>query len=371
MGCGCRVASEKCRRNQGLAPLPAIFGPDNPQEPAVLADAPQEQSAAGEGEIGLPAGHSAIDRPGHPLQGALEAFPPRRMIASRDAPDHPAQQAPPHTARQPPEAKGVQRDFTIQLQDVERRGRQLPLLAGSRTVRANRGDPASAQPCPLEAQIDIRRIVDPGDAMLDQRRGEALASHGQQRSQQTEIGRFDKGSHAREAVRSAAARRPHGNRLGLVIGMVPDKKMKNAALPACLGQQPVTRRASRFLKATGTPGAAPVQDRTFYSVRTQRFCRLTGLVCRFRPQAVIDDQGEETASTTANPFVCQQRQTTRIATAGNGNRDVGMCLEGLERRHEARERRPVDGTARHKIHPQPFFCRSWSIRRFCKSVARG
>ena len=47
---------------------------------------------------------------------------------------------------------------------------------------------------------------------------------------------------------------------------------------------------------------------------------------------------------------------------------------GFERREGRHQRRELGGRERpggSSAHPQPFFWRSWSMRRFCKSVARG
>ncbi|MDB5486984.1 MAG: hypothetical protein JWQ58_699 [Reyranella sp.] len=87
---------------------------------------------------------------------------------------------------------------------------------------------------------------------------------------------------------------------------------------------------------------------------------------------MIDDQRDGATALLRSPLARQQGETQRIATAGNGNSEIGTCLERRKRRHQAREGRSVDGKLLAKVaHPQPFFERSWSIRRFCRSVARG
>jgi hypothetical protein len=54
MGCGRWGASEKCSRNQRLAPFPATFGPDNPQQPAALDGPPKNELASRQREIRSP-----------------------------------------------------------------------------------------------------------------------------------------------------------------------------------------------------------------------------------------------------------------------------------------------------------------------------
>lgn len=117
MGCGRRVASEKCSWNQGLPAFPATFGPDNPLKPPRADSLTQGELAPGQGEILTAARLATFRRGGQAFEGPVEPVPPRRMIA--------ATQGLHHTAHQP--ATGVQRQ-PVQDRPVECKTSVLPRL---------------------------------------------------------------------------------------------------------------------------------------------------------------------------------------------------------------------------------------------------
>ncbi len=250
-----------------------------------------------------------------------------------------------------------------------------PLVARPHTIcirQAERNRSRAAQARPLEARIAVGGIIDPADASRAERGGQARTWHRQQRSQETNLRPFDQSRHAGEPVRPACPRRPHRDRLSLVVCVVRDEEVKDAPLPAGVAQQPVAGGARGFLQARLRLVSTPTQDEALDSAVLQHTCRRQRFFRCRRSQAVIDDQREHSAAPRARPFMRQQGEAERISTAGNGDAEFGACLERFERRHQAREGRPVDGSRLDGIaHPQPFFCRSWSIRRFCRSVARG
>ncbi len=86
---------------------------------------------------------------------------------------------------------------------------------------------------------------------------------------------------------------------------------------------------------------------------------------------MVDDQPDHATVASCRPVVRQQRQRQQIAAAGYGDGKEGRRLERLERRHQLREGAGADGLRWPGDHPQPFFWRSCSTRRFCRSVARG
>jgi len=85
---------------------------------------------------------------------------------------------------------------------------------------------------------------------------------------------------------------------------------------------------------------------------------------------MVDDQAEYPAAPRPNPLVRQQREGERITATRNGNGQDRLGLERREGRHQGREIGRRQGQC-DVAHPQPFFWRSWWMRRFCKSVARG
>ena len=80
---------------------------------------------------------------------------------------------------------------------------------------------------------------------------------------------------------------------------------------------------------------------------------------------MVHDQGDGAPLPGDDPLARQQGQAQRIAATGNGHRKVGMSLEGREGRHQTFEGRSAQsGRDGGDAHPQLFFCRSWSMRRF-------
>ena len=92
MGSGRRAASEKCSRNQGLAHVPAMFGPDNPAQPTGFWRLSEHQLAAGNREILPFAGLSAIGGRAKPPGRPLQTLPPRRMVPPAHGLDQAAEQ---------------------------------------------------------------------------------------------------------------------------------------------------------------------------------------------------------------------------------------------------------------------------------------
>jgi hypothetical protein len=175
--------------------------------------------------------------------------------------------------------------------------------------------PRKAQASPLEARIDVGRIVDPGDTARHERRRQARPRHGEQRAQEADLGPLDEGRHAGQPVRTADARRTHRNRLGLVVGMMGHEKMEKAALPAGVAQQPVSGGTRRFLEAGLRLGAFPAPDEAFDATASQQGRRHRGFHGRLGPQAMIDDQRQDPAASPGRPFVRQQGEAERVAAA--------------------------------------------------------
>ncbi len=129
MGCGTPAASEKFSRNEGLASVPAIFGPYNPAQPAAPRDLPERQTARRQRKILTFARFAPQDRP---RQAARRPFGPvaaRRMIAAADREDDPAQQLRLQAGAQPAEAGPIDDGAAIPSNVVRDRG-----LGGLRRV---------------------------------------------------------------------------------------------------------------------------------------------------------------------------------------------------------------------------------------------
>ena len=230
---------------------------------------------------------------------------------------------------------------------------------------------AGAKSRALEARIGVGRIVDPRHATSDQRRREPRPENPKQRPQEPHFRQLERSRHAGKTIRTALPGGAHGDRFGLVVGMVGDQQMENAASATGFAQQPIARHARGFLQAGARLGFGPAQDLGLATVASEQGHGRGRFRRRFGPQRMVDDQAGDAPAARAGPLLSQQRQSERIASAGYGNRDDGCALERLERRHQALELRSLKRSVAGRAHPQPFFWRSWSTRRFCRSGARG
>src|SRR5713226_311044 len=92
MGSGWRAASEKCSRNEGLAHVPAMFGPDNPVQLAAFCYPTKHELAAGKREILPLARLSAIQGRAKPPGRPLQTLPARRIVPPTHRLDNAAEQ---------------------------------------------------------------------------------------------------------------------------------------------------------------------------------------------------------------------------------------------------------------------------------------
>ncbi len=268
MGSGRRAASEKCSRNQGLAHVPAMFGPDNPAQPTGFWRLSEHQLAAGNREILSPAGLSAlpgtaIGRRAKPPGRPLQALPARRMVPPAHGLDQAAEQPRLQIATQACKSSPVdgRHALLVELQHVHSGLGQCAVADrsfGAATPHARRRRAAiRPQPRPFEARVDVRGIVEPRHAAREERGGELGPRYREQRPQQAHVGLLDQGRHAGQTVGTALAGSPHGHGLGLIIGVMGEQQVQDAAPAAFVAQQPVARRPRRLLQASPRLGCPP------------------------------------------------------------------------------------------------------------------
>ena len=142
MGCGTPAASEKFSRNEGLASVPAIFGPHNPAQPAASGDLPERQTTGRQGEILTFARFAAQDRGRQAARCPFGPVAARRMIAASDREDDPAQQPRLQAGPQPAEAGPVDDSAAIlvEFERFHRRLSQAPLAGDSEATLIARHD---------------------------------------------------------------------------------------------------------------------------------------------------------------------------------------------------------------------------------------
>src|ERR1700755_3550208 len=106
MGSGGGAASEKCSWNEGLAKVPAMFGPEHSSQSARICYLTEHQPAPGNREISALSGPSAVHeatiqgaairgaaiRDGKPPDGPLQTLPARRMVQPAHGLDHATEQ---------------------------------------------------------------------------------------------------------------------------------------------------------------------------------------------------------------------------------------------------------------------------------------
>ncbi len=301
----------------------------------------------------------------------------RRVVTATYGQDDPAEQAVPQVSTQPAECTPVEHHLPrqVELQRFHCGPGQAPLMGGTIVVLASRSDVgdrrASTQARAFEAKIDIRRILDPSHAACLKRCRQTRARHREKRAQHSYFRALDEGGHAGKAIGSALARRPHRHGFRLVVGMMGNEQMQDAAPMALTAQQLISGGTRRRLKTTLWLWPAPTKHDRLDPKPTQQVARQRCFVGRSGAQSMIDDQGDDPPTADHSPIMREQDQRKRIATARHRYPKHRTTLERLETGHQAREYVTIDasGISRTQLHPS--FWRSCSIRRFCRSVARG
>ena len=198
MGSGRRAASEKCSRNQGLAHVPAMFGPDNPAQPTGFWRLSEHQLAAGNREILPLAGLSALR--GLPSDGAQSrraarsrrsrrggwSRPPTawiRRLSSLACRSRPRRANPARSMAATPSWSNSNMSTAAWANVPSRTDRSAPPPAHAR----RRGAAIRPQPRPFEARIDVRGIVEPRHAAREERGGEPGPRYREQRPQQAHV----------------------------------------------------------------------------------------------------------------------------------------------------------------------------------------
>ena len=204
----------------------------------------------------------------------------------------------------------------VELQHVHSGARQRAVTdrpfdatAGRTVARARRrGAAARPQPRPFETRIDIRGIVEPLHAAREKRGREAGPRYAEQRTQQAHFRLLDQGRHAGKAVGTALAGRPHGHGLGLIVSMMGEQQVQEAAPEAFIAQQPVP--CFRAAACRPARGFAPDQPRIALSMPWRASVSLVADAspAEFGAQAVVDDEPDHAAATFCRPVVRQQRQ---------------------------------------------------------------
>lgn len=180
------------------------------------------------------------------------------MIPPAQSLDQPTDQTSLHTEGEAPESSAIKGHGVVPAEVQQRHGGfgDLPLLSGPLASkgplmlrRGHHRRPSGPQTGALEAQVGVGGVVDPGNAFRLQGGRQALSGHRQQGPQQAGIGAFDQGRHAREPIRPALPRCPHGHGLGLVVGVVGHQKVEDAPATTGILQQPIACFASGLLQA--------------------------------------------------------------------------------------------------------------------------
>ena len=146
----------------------------------------------------------------------------------------------------------------------------------------------------------------PRDPARQERRRQARPRHREQRAQEADLRPFDQRRHAGQPVRPAGTGSAHRDGLDLVIGVVRDQEMENAALPARLSHQPVACVARRLLQAGLRLGAGPAQDEALDPVPLQQIRRRLRFPGRLVAQTMIDNQRKDPTAQPGDPLVRQQ-----------------------------------------------------------------
>jgi len=196
---------------------------------------------------------------------ALQSLPARRIASPANRLDDPAEKTPAGFAAEPRKACPIDhhRPGQVEFQELQRGLGQASVVASpppTRPIGRRRWAYSRfAQARPLEAAVDVRRVVDPRYGPRLEGRGQASPRDREQRPQQAGLPLFDQRRHTGKAVWSAQPGGAHRYRLGLIVGMMSEQQMQDAMPSAGLEHQPVARLAGGFLEAARGLGPQPAQ----------------------------------------------------------------------------------------------------------------
>ncbi|OFX01088.1 MAG: hypothetical protein A3D94_03020 [Alphaproteobacteria bacterium RIFCSPHIGHO2_12_FULL_66_14] len=195
------------------------------------------------------------------------------MVAPANRQDNPAEQAGLKVGSQPAEPGAVDGGNTslIEIERLHRRFGQatLPCRADAAFDHRSRNRRRRAQARPLEARIDVGRIVDPFDAAHQKRRSQARPRHREQWAEQPHVRPFDHRGHAGKTIGATAARGAHRHGFSLVIGMMRQKEMQDATTAAFIAQQTVALGPCGCLKTTLRLFSNPAKHRSLDAMPIQ------------------------------------------------------------------------------------------------------
>ena len=182
---------------------------------------------------------------------------------------------------------------------------------------------------------------------------------------------LDERRHAGQPVGAAPPGGAHGDRLRLVVGMMRHQQVQDAVA----GGRPRTAAgsAARAPPAAARSPASPDQRRISPAMPMPP-SRSSGRRGP-RPPDSAAGHGRRSAPAPAPAAPPPSHAPAAPAPANRARpkrrrQATGGASNGANGAISAREL-GVGARARPLRHPQPFFWRSWSMRRFCRSVARG
>ena len=255
------------------------------------------------------------------------------MVSASDRLDDAADQTPLQIERDLHEIRPVEGEgrapALVEFQHCDGGFGHLPLLDralafGDKPVR--RDVACRPQARPLEPRVQVRGIVDPGNAKRLQGRGKPGARNAEQRPQQANFGPFQKRRHAGQPVGATAARGAHDHRFGLVVGLMRHQQVKEAALPAGVAQETVARPARGLLHAGRRLRSRPGQHMGLDALASQQFAGCPRFASRLGPQAMVDDERGGPAVPLASPSVGQQREAKGLEVIAPLVQEVSVSI---------------------------------------------
>ena len=190
-----------------------------------------------------------------------------------------------------------------------------------------------AQPGAGKPRIGVARVLDGCKARSGAGRPQLRLGNAEQRPQQAQPVRLPHRRHAGQSIRSAALGEAEQHGFGLVVAGVCQQQMGDAAGGAGVAQQPVPRCPGLRLAGVGwwvLPGQHGLVD----GMGRQGPGHLHGFAAGFRPQSVVDRQGQDRTATCLCPAMGQPDQRQAVGTAGHPDRQSRRRLEGAERHQQ-------------------------------------
>ena len=160
------------------------------------------------------------------------------------------------------------------------------------------------------------------------------------------MGLLAQGGHAGKAAGTAVGENADHEGLGLIGRVMAEQEVEDAGFAAGCGKGVIAGLAGTLREGGSGSQAAEREDAAGHVPGGKAFGDGCGLGGGFRADAMVDDEGEDSAAALADPGGGEEREGHAVGTARDGHGEMGRGFEGAERFEAAREFGRGDGPGR-------------------------